>query len=89
MEKTLHATTQNVYQHPADSDTFTPAVHGAVRLVKTRASSSKRVKTHEPSEEHLSAKERQKGKSLSGVVLIGDRVEIGSKLDYINLFWPL
>ena len=85
--KTLHATTQNIDQHPSEPESSHSAISGIVCLVKTRASSSKRTQISEPLEEHLSAKERQRGLSVSGSNLISDRVEENSKIDDINLFW--
>ena len=85
--KTLHATTQNIYQYPLDKESTKATVSGVVPLIKTRASSSKRLQKFEPSEDHLSAKERQKGKSVSGVMLVTEGAKGSSEIDDINLFW--
>ena len=86
--KTLHATTQNIYQYPADTqDSSKASVSGIVPLVKTRSSTSKRTQKYEPSDEHLSAKERQRGKSVSGVSLVTEGAIENSEIDDINLFW--
>ena len=65
--KTLHATTQNIYQHTEDYESSKDTVSAVVPLLKTRVSTSKRTQKYEPAEEHLSAKDKQKGKPVAGV----------------------
>ena len=48
MGKTLHATTENIYQYPLDQESYKATVSRLVPLIKTRVSSSKGMQKFEP-----------------------------------------
>jgi hypothetical protein len=84
--QTLHATTHNIYQYDQSKDSFrTP---GVVPVVKTRDTSLKSAKPFTVADCHLSAKDRQKSRSLSGVALVTE-TNRNETIDNLNLIWQL